>query len=172
MSQKALFITVLDLKAKSIIDGNTDADKLIHFIEVAQDMHIQNYLGGNLYDKLQSLILSGDIDNVANSNYKLLRDDYIKPMLIWFTQLEYLPFAMFQIKNGGITKHRGEESEGVDFRDVDRMQGKVSDRAEFYTRRFLDYICYNSQLFPEYNSNQNGDMYPDKDPNSFSSIVL
>ena len=34
---KALFITIADLKAKSIIDGNTDADKLIHYIEVAQD---------------------------------------------------------------------------------------------------------------------------------------
>ena len=50
---KALFITVKDLKAKSIISGNTDADKLIHFIEVAQDIHIQNYLGGALYDKMQ-----------------------------------------------------------------------------------------------------------------------
>ena len=43
-TMKALFITIADLKAKSIIDGNTDADKLIHQIEVAQDMHIQNYL--------------------------------------------------------------------------------------------------------------------------------
>ncbi len=60
---KALFISIADLKAKSIIDGNTDADKLIHQIEVAQDMHIQNYLGGKLYDKLQALILSGDIGN-------------------------------------------------------------------------------------------------------------
>ena len=169
---KALFITIADLKAKSIIDGNTDADKLIHQIEVAQDMHIQNYLGGNLYDKLQELILSGDIDLPANSDYKALRDSYIKPMLIWFTQLEYLPFAMFKIDNGGINKHRGQESDTVDFRDVDRMQSKITDRAEFYTKRFLDYICFNSQKFPEYNNNSNGDMYPDKDANSFSSFVL
>ena len=169
---KALFITIKDLKAKSIIDGNTDADKLIHYIEVAQDIHIQNYLGGSLYDRLQSLILSGDIDLVANADYKSLRDDYIKPMLVWFTQLEYLPFAMFKIDNGGVSKHRGEESDGVDFRDVDRMQSKVSDRAEFYTKRFLDYICFNSNKFPEYNNNGNGDMYPDKDANSFSSFVL
>ena len=169
---KALFISIADLKAKSIIDGNTDADKLIHQIEVAQDMHIQNYLGGRLYDKLQELILSGEIDNVANSDYKSLRDDYIKPMLIWFTQLEYLPFAMFKIDNGGINKHRGQESDTVDFRDVDRMQSKITDRAEFYTKRFLDYICFNSQKFPEYNNNSNGDMYPDKDANSFSSFVL
>jgi len=169
---KALFISIADLKAKSIIDGNTDADKIIHQIEVAQDMHIQNYLGGKLYDKLQDLILSGDIDNVANSDYKDLRDDYIKPMLIWFTQLEYLPFAMFKISNGGINKHRAQESDTVDFRDVDRMQSKITDRAEFYTKRFLDYICFNSNKFPEYNSNSNGDMYPDKDANSFSSFVL
>jgi len=169
---KALFISIADLKAKSIIDGNTDADKLIHQIEVAQDMHIQNYLGGSLYDKLQDLILTGDIDLAANSDYKDLRDDYIKPMLIWFTQLEYLPFAMFKIDNGGVNKHRGQESDSVDFRDVDRMQSKITDRAEFYTKRYLDYICYNTQLFPEYNNNSNGDMYPDKDANSFSSFVL
>jgi len=169
---KALFISIADLKAKSIIDGNTDADKLIHQIEVAQDMHIQNYLGGSLYDELQDLILTGDIDLAANSDYKDLRDDYIKPMLIWFTQLEYLPFAMFKIDNGGVNKHRGQESDSVDFRDVDRMQSKITDRAEFYTKRYLDYICYNTQLFPEYNNNSNGDMYPDKDANSFSSFVL
>jgi hypothetical protein len=95
---KALFITVQDLKDKSIIDGNTDADKLIHFIEVAQDMHIQNYLGGRLYDRLQALIISDDISLPANSDYKSLRDEYLKPMLIWFTQMEYLPFAMFKMQ--------------------------------------------------------------------------
>ena len=52
----------------------------------------------------KTLILSGDIDLPANSDYKALRDDYIKPMLIWFTQLEYLPFAMFKIDNGGINR--------------------------------------------------------------------
>ena len=65
----------------------------------------------------------------------------------------YLPFAMFKIDNGGINKHRGQESDTVDFRDVDRMQSKITDRAEFYTKRFLDYICFNSQKFPEYNNN-------------------
>lgn len=172
MSQKALFITVKDLKANSIISGNTDADKLIHFIDVAQDIHIQNYLGGKLYDKMQSLIISGDIDLPANSNYKLLRDDYIKSMLIWYTQLEYFPFSMFKVDNGGVSKHRGEESDFVNFSDVDRMMSKISDRAEFYTRRFLDYICFNSVKYPEYTNNQNGDMYPDRDVDSFSNWVL
>lgn len=169
---KALFITVQDLKSRSIISGNTDADKLIHYIEVAQDIHIQNYLGGSLYDKLQALILSGDIDLAANSDYKALRDSYIKPMLTWFTQAEYLPFSMFKIDNGGVAKHRGEDSDTVNFSDVDRMMSKINDRAEFYTRRFLDYMCNNSNKFPEYSNNNNGDMYPDKDADSFTGWVL
>jgi len=169
---KALFITIQDLKAKSIISGNTDADKLIHFIEVAQDIHIQNYLGGKLYDKLQALIISGDIDLPANSDYKSLRDVYIKPMLIWFTQSEYFPFSMFKVDNGGVSKHRGEESDSVNFTDIDRMMSKINDRAEFYTIRFLDHITFNSTKYPEYTNNQNGDMYPDKDADEFSSWVL
>ena len=91
MAQKALFITINDLKRKSIIDGNVDADKLIQFIEVAQDTHIQNYLGGLLYKKLQTLIINDTISDAANSDYKSLLDDYIKPMLVWFTQSSYLP---------------------------------------------------------------------------------
>ena len=68
MAQKALFITINDLKRKSIIDGNVDADKLIQFIEVAQDTHIQNYLGGLLYKKLQTLIINDTISDAANSD--------------------------------------------------------------------------------------------------------
>jgi hypothetical protein len=169
---KALFITVKDLKAKSIISGNTDADKLIHFIEVAQDIHIQNYLGGRLYDKMQALVISNEIELAINADYKLLRDDYVKPMLIWFTQSEYFPFAMFKIDNGGVSKHRGEESDVANYGDIDRMMSKINDRSEFYTRRFLDYICDNSTKYPEYTNNQNGEMYPDKDVDTFSSWVL
>ena len=72
MAQKALFITINDLKRKSIIDGNVDADKLIQFIEVAQDTHIQNYLGGLLYNKLQTLILNGTIGDSGNADYKTI----------------------------------------------------------------------------------------------------
>ncbi len=169
---KALFITVKDLKARSIISGSTDGDKLFHFIEVSQDIHIQNYLGVKLYNKMQDLIINEEMDLEDNSDYKLLRDDYIKPMLIWFTQSEYFPFAMFKIDNGGVSKHRGEEADVANYGDIDRMMSKINDRSEFYTRRFLDYICDNSSKYPEYTNNQNGDMYPDKDVDTFSSWVL
>jgi len=165
---KALFISVIDLKRKSIIDGNLDGDKVIQFIEVAQDTHIQNYLGTDLYNKLQDLITSGDISLPANADYKNLLTSYIKPMLIWFTQSNYLPFAMYQISNGGVFKHRSENSDSVSSEDMAMLINKVTETADFYTRRFIDYMSYNQTLYPEYNSNSNEDMYPDKDVNFHS----
>ena len=53
MANKALFVSIADIKKKSIISGNVDPDKIVQFVEVAQDTHIQNYLGGKLYKKLQ-----------------------------------------------------------------------------------------------------------------------
>ena len=171
MAQKALFITINELKRKSIIDGNVDADKLIQFIEVAQDTHIQNNLGGKLYTKSQNLIINNEINDAGNSDYKNLLDTYIKPMLTWFTQSSYIPFAMYQISNGGVFKHRSENAETISLEEMRMMLAKVTETAEFYTRRFTDYMDFNSSLFPEYTSNQNGDMYPDRDVN-FNSWVL
>lgn len=168
---KALFITLQDLKRKSIISGNVDGDKLIQFVEVAQDTHIQNYLGGKLYDKLQDLILDEEIDLVGNAKYKTLLDVYIKPMLVWYTQAAYLPFAAFQISNGGVFKHRSENSDVATSEDIKDMTNRVNQTADFYTRRFQDFMGYNSHDYPEYNQSTNGEMYPDQ-TYGFSSWVL
>ena len=169
---EGLFITRKDLVKFTAVNGNVDTDKFIQFIKIAQDIHIQNYLGTDLYNKLQTLITTGnDINNPANAHYKSLLTTYIKPMLIWFTQSNYLPFAMYQIGNGGVFKHRSENYDSVTQEEDAMLFNNVSETAEFYTRRFIDYMTYNSTLYPEYNSNSNEDMYPDKDVN-FHSWVL
>ena len=54
-----LFITAKDLKANTLIDGNVDVNKFLQFIKIAQQIHIQNFLGGKLYDKISADILDG-----------------------------------------------------------------------------------------------------------------
>ena len=171
MAQKALFISILDLKKKSILSGNVDPDKIIQFVEVAQDTHIQNYLGGKLYHKMQELILDNTISDAGNADYKTLLDDYIKPMLIWFTQSDYMPFAAYQVSNGGVFKHRSENSDSITTEELNILVRRAQETAEFYTRRFMDYIDHNSHLYPEYLESSNEDMHPDKDVN-FGGIYL
>jgi len=167
MAQKALFISVNDLKKKSIIDGMVDEDKIIQFIEVAQDTHIQRYLGTDLYEKLQADVIAGSL----TGNYLILVDTYIKPMLIWYTQATYIPFSTIQIGNGGAFRRVPENAESVSKSDLDALIFKANETADFYTKRYLDYICNNSTLFPEYSTNTSGDIFPDKD-STYSNWVI
>ena len=165
MAQKALFVTVEDIKRKSIISGNLDPDKIIQFIEVAQDTHIQNYLGGKLYKKLQTLIINDTIGDAGNSDYKTLLDDYVKPMLIWFAQSNFLPYAAFQVGNGGLFKSKPDNSDSLTTEELNMLVNRTMETAEFYTRRFMDYMDYNNSKYPEYTSTANEDMHPDRDVN-------
>ena len=56
---QALFITREDLVKFTALNGNIDTDRFIQWIKVAQDIHIQNYLGTNgktLYDLVKNLL--------------------------------------------------------------------------------------------------------------------
>ena len=168
---KALFITTDDLRRKSIVGGVVDADKFVQFIEVSQDIHIQNYLGTSLYDKISSLIINSTIDADENAAYKTLLNDYITPMLIWFAQSDYYMFASYQVSNGGVFKHRSEASDNLSMEEVHYLVENSKTKAQFYTRRFLDYIIDNSSSYPEYNDSSQDGMYPDKSDN-FNGWVL
>ena len=70
-------------------------------------------------------------------------------MLIWYAQAEYIPYAAYQIKSGGIYKHTSENAETVSKTEVDFLVQKARNTAEYYTQMFIDYINNNSALFPE-----------------------
>ena len=155
----ALFIKREDLVRSTALGGNVDTDKFIQWIKVAQEIHIQNYLGTDLYNKISSDIIASTLAG----NYLSLVNTYIQPMLIHFAMMEYLPFAAYTIANGGVYKHNSENSTSVEKGEVDFLVEKERKIAEYYTQRFVDYMSFNQDLFPEYNSNTNNDIYPDKD---------
>lgn len=163
----ALFITRTDLVRNSILDGNVDTDKFIHFIKIAQEIHVRNYLGTDLYNKISADIIA----DTLSGDYLTLVTTYVQPMLIHFAMVDYLPFAAYQVKNGGIFKHTSENSTSVDKGEVDYLVAKEREFADYYTRRFIDYMSFNQNLFPEYRSNSNDDIFPDSDA-TFRGIVL
>jgi len=50
---EALLITRDDLVRFTSVNGNVDTDKFIQYIKIAQDIHIQNYLGTELLNKIK-----------------------------------------------------------------------------------------------------------------------
>jgi hypothetical protein len=164
---EALLITRTDLVKFTAMNGNVDTDKFIQYIKIAQDIHIQGYLGTDLLQKIQADIVASTL----TGDYLTLVETYVKPMLIHYAMVEYMPFAAYTIANKGVYKHSSENSENVDKIEVDFLIEKERKIAEHYTQRFIDYICFNQSKFPEYNTNSNGDMYPNTDTN-FSGWVL
>ena len=153
----ALFIKRQDLVRNSIIDGNVDTDKFIQYIKIAQEIHIRNYLGTDLYNKISADIIAGTL----SGDYLELVNDFVQPMLIHYAMVDYLPFAAYQIKNGGIFKHRSENGDTATKEEIDFIVQKERDIAEYYTRRFIDYMSFNQASFPEYYTNSDDDIHPD-----------
>lgn len=46
--------------------------------------------------------------------------------------------------------------------EIDMLSNKHRDIAEHYGRRFVDYMSFNTNKYPEYFSNNNDDMQPQK----------
>ena len=95
-----LFIDETDLKRNTILSGNVHVDLFIHFVKLAQVIHLQDYLGSSLYLKLTSDIAAATITGV----YATLVTDHGKDMTIHWTMVEYLPLAAYKISNNGIFK--------------------------------------------------------------------
>jgi hypothetical protein len=163
----ALFIKREDIVRNTVISGNVDTDKFIQFIKIAQEIHIQNYTGTKLYDKISADIIA----NTLAGNYLSLVTDYLQPMLIHFAMTEYLPFAAFTVANGGVYKHTSENATNAEKIEVDYLVEKERTIAKYYTERFIDYMSFNQSLFPEYNANVNEDIYPDRDSRPASWVL-
>ena len=164
---KALFISTNDLVKNTFLNGNVDPDTYTQYIFQAQQVHVQNYLGTKLYNKINDGIVAGNL----SAPYTTLLSDYIKMMVIHFTMVEFLPYSSIKISEKGVFKHNSENSTTVDKTEIDSLIAKSMDTAQSYTNRFIDYMTFNQVLFPEYNNNSNADVYPDKDAN-FSGWIL
>jgi len=164
---EALLITRDDLVRFTATNGNMDTDTFIQWIKVAQDIHIQQYTGTQLLDKIKTDIVAGTLTNP----YLDLVETYLKPMLIHWAMVEFLPFQAYTIANKGIFKHSSENASNVDKNEVDFLIEKQRYLAQNYTERFIQYMAFSGNTFPEYYTNSNSDIYPNSDSNYMGWVI-
>lgn len=158
----SLFVTTTDVKRFTIVDGNVDNDKFINFIEIAQTIHIQNVLGTDLYEKLQSDIAGSTL----TGDYQTLVESWIKPCLIWYAFYEYMTFAGVTVNNKGAFRHSSEAAVTLDRDEVMDLKNAAKNYADYYLERLIDYVRLID--FPEYDTNTEGDVYPNASPSTGS----
>ena len=164
----ALFINRTDLVKNTIINGSVDTDLFIQSIKLAQQTHILQYCGSALYDEISNKILTSNVD----ADTEALLQDFLQPMLIHFAMIDYLPFCSYQIKNGGLFKTTSETGANVSKDEVDYLVQKHLSSAQFYTRRFIDFMSFHaSAKFPKYFESKNEQLSPEKSA-AFTGWVL
>jgi hypothetical protein len=168
-----LFITRNDIIKNSPLQGAIDADRLLPFVRTAQDKYMLNLLGTVLFYYLQEKIADGTFDQL-NVFYQDLMNDHIKPTLIWYSCVEYIPFSGIQFKSEGALKYRTEQGESPSKSEIDYLLNKAMNSADFYSTRTQNYLVAYSNQIPQFLESVGNltQVYPDFSNQYFGGIQL
>lgn len=169
----ALFITRNDIIKNSPLQGAIDADALLPFMVTAQVKYLKNLLGTVLYDYLQAQIIAGTVSSLS-SYYQDLLDDHIKPTLIWYACVEYIPFSSIQFKSNGSVKQQSEQGVAPSKTEIDYLKQQAQENADYYALRLQNYLIAYSNNIPQYlqSVGNQTQIYPDQTNQYFGGIQL
>lgn len=157
-----LFISETKLKDSTAINLNVDVNLLLPYVRQAQKLYVEPKLGTTLTEHLKTLITTGDLNLPINANYKTLVDEYIGDMLPNWAFYHAIPFLRFKIENGNIYSKTSETGNAMSTEESQHLREEVSNTAQYYTERMIDFITNNLSWFPEYNTNSGADITPDR----------
>lgn len=140
------------IKALSPIDPNMAGEMIYSSLQTAQDMCLEPVIGTALLHKLQELIGTGEIGNAENINYKYLLDHYIQKFLIARTVADLIPNISVKIANIGTVKANDEKLNNISEEEMNALQDRYTNQADFYGKAMCDYLKNHSEDYPELKS--------------------
>jgi hypothetical protein len=157
-----LLITFEDLTTSTPIGGNVDTDKYNYCIEDAQNSKLKELLGDTLYLKIET-----DYDNNdLTGDYLILYNEFVKPILIHQSAIEYLGVASYQIANGGVYKHQPANGNPVETKDIEFLINSQSLKVEYNILRLNRWLL--RKQLPEYKWHYDNIVNPKVESNSFN----
>lgn len=166
--ERVLLTTAKRIKQNTPVQENVDDDILVPYIYKAQEIHIQQVLGTNLYDRILKDVKTSSISN----EYKNLLDKYIIPCLIEWSFYESLPFISMRISNKSVGRGTGDFFSESDLDDLKYLRNASRDMAEFYSERLIGHLKENSNLYKEYTTNSGLDEMRPSSSKYFGGVYL
>jgi len=157
-----LLISEQKLKDSTAINLNVDVNILLPYVLQAQTLYIEPKLGTQLYEHIKGLIQAGTISDAGNVAYKTLLDDYISFVLVNYSFYHAIPYLRFKVENGNIYSKTSENGTALSTEESQSLREEISNTAQYYTERLIEYIRNNTSDFPEYSTNSGADVNPDK----------
>jgi hypothetical protein len=165
---RVLLTNTYRLKKSTPIQENVDDNLLNPYIYKAQETHIQQILGTDLYNKICDDIVANSITGM----YQTLLDDYITPCLIEWAFYEVMPFIALKVTNKTIGRGNADYLAEGDLNDLKYLRSTVSDVAQFYGTRIIGFLRQYSNSFPEYTTNSGLDKIVPNSKSYFGGVYL
>jgi hypothetical protein len=136
-------ITVTQIKNKSLINGNADAQKLGIMIERSQDLYLREILGKEFYDHLIAAV-------TYTSAEQTLIDDYIFKFLMVRTEIEACVHFNWDIRNKNVGVSNDQYAQAGDWESIDKLKNDLNKQAYLYRNMLVVYLNDNATSFPLY----------------------
>jgi len=133
--------------------GNIDVEKINPHIYNAQILYLEPLLGSSLYEKIISLVNTGDITGTTYAVYKTLLDEYITPSIAFHAVELYIPLNAFQVADGGTYQFQATNSITSPLDDIDRIAIKYKIIGSKYDSKLSNYLCKHENDYIEYINN-------------------
>lgn len=148
-----------DIKRYGYLDNNISIKTLIPSILTVQDMVLQPILGSKLYDDIRLNVLN----DTLSTEYSKLLDEYIYNVLVYNVLSDIMLSISFKVKNLGVIQTNGDNITNTSLNDTMVMYNNYKSKGDFFETQLVNYLCYNSTLYPYYTISQDGNgMYPTK----------
>lgn len=145
---KVKFITTELVKDTCGLEKNNDDSLLTPYIYIAQDIHINRLLGEEFTNHLKD----GVVNSTLTADEKYLIDNYIQPALVQWTYYEVFPHTWVKSTNKGPVQQNSEWSSAADQKAMQYIRSGISDLAEGYSAKLVNFLCKNPTAFPIYTS--------------------
>ena len=170
--EKIYLVTTQTLKQNTAINNNVDDYLLTNAIWEAQTIYVQQATGSKLYNAVTDKVKNGTIYDASNSAYKLLLDDYIVPVIIYYAWYCAIPQIHYKTLNVGVNAQNSDNSTSTSLNEMQYLRNDVLDKAEFYNQRLLDFLKANKSDYHELTSTQAVDDIRPQSNNYFAGIVF
>lgn len=164
-----LIITERYLKDNGVINDNADMKIITPIIELCQDKYIHPILGTDLYTEIQTQIDSVP-QTISAANEALL--DLVLKCLVWYSQMESIPFFKYRFMNKGIMVKNSDNSSAADLDEIKWMMDAHKNNAEWYAERVTKFLKANTTTYPLYCANTDCDDIQPNKTNYTCSIYL
>lgn len=144
------FITEDDVRSNLPVEYSLLSGNILPAIQQSQLINCRDLTGDELYDTLTDMITDGSITGATNSNYKLLLDDYLTQVALYWTSVYLLTNNLLKLQNRGLQSESSEFSSPADLSVYRELKREFKELADYYTTRAKDYLYFNQNLYPQF----------------------